>query len=212
MVTRRAFVGGLAASALAPTLPLAGGLGGAAWAADHTALLDRAKAALDRHASKITLRDRIAIADFGKHSSLPRFHLIDMASGAVRTFRCAHGKGSDMGHTGWLMNFSNTHGSLATSAGAYQTGNLYQGKYGRSIRLWGLEDTNSNALDRAIVMHEADYVSDSHVSAWGKLGRSDGCFVLPPAALDQVLGLLGPWRLLYADRAGVFLNGSKATY
>lgn len=201
MLGRREFIGALAASAALPS---------AAFAAEHKVLLGRAKAALDLHKDRVKLRDRIAIADFGKHSAVPRFHLVDLVSGNARTFLCAHGKGSDEGHTGWLMRFSNEHGSLASSSGAYQTGNLYEGKYGRSIRLWGLEPTNSNALDRAIVMHEAAYASEAHIGAFGKLGRSDGCFVLPPAALDEVLGLLGPWRLLYADRSGVFLNGSQA--
>lgn len=190
MLSRRAVVGGLVAGLVARPV----------YAADHDALLGRAKAALDRHSKRILLRDRIGIADFGKHSSFRRFHLVDLAAGTARSFFVAHGKGSDPEHSGWLQSFSNVHGSLATSAGAYQTGNLYEGKYGRSIRLWGLEPSNSNALDRAIVMHEAAYATEAHIGRWGKLGRSDGCFVLPSASLDQVLGLLGPWRLLYADR------------
>src|SRR3546814_16655006 len=76
-------------------------------------------------------------------------------SGRMTAHHVAHGRGSDPTHCGWLQNFSNEYESLATSRGAYVTGDFYNGKYGYSLRLSGLDPTNSNALGRAIVVHSA---------------------------------------------------------
>lgn len=164
-------------------------------------LLERARTALDRLHNQFALRDRVAIADFTVHSREHRFHIVDLFGGQVYSYLCAHGKGSDPEHSGFLQRFSNEEGSLATSRGAYMTGPMYEGIHGRSMRLVGLEVDNYNADPRAIVIHGADYVGENHLATWGKLGRSEGCFVLAPHMLPQVLGLLGPGRMLFADRA-----------
>jgi len=163
-------------------------------------LLDRAKAALDRHRDAFKLRDRVAVADFSMASRSLRFHIVDLIGGHTTSYLVAHGRGSDPEHSGWLQRFSNDHGSLATSDGAYRTETFYNGIHGQAMRLTGLDPVNSNAMDRAIVLHAADYVSENHIATWGKLGRSEGCFVFARHMLPQVLGLLGPGRLLYAGR------------
>jgi len=166
----------------------------------HAPLLDRAVAALDRHAGSIPLRDRIALADFSTASRELRFHIVDLIGGQWSSYLVAHGKGSDPEHSGWLQRFSNEYGSLATSEGAYLTGQIYEGVHGQSMRLLGLDPANNNAEPRAIVVHGADYVSEDHIATWGKLGRSEGCFAVARHMLPQVLGLLGPSRMIYADK------------
>jgi len=163
-------------------------------------MLDRARAALDRHQDSFDLRDRVALADFSKASRDFRFHIVDLIGGQTSSYLVAHGRGSDPEHSGWLRSFSNQPESMATSDGAYKTGEIYDGKHGVSMRLIGLDPTNNNADPRAIVIHSADYVSENHIATWGKLGRSEGCFVVAPHLIAQVLGLLGPGRLLYADK------------
>lgn len=120
-------------------------------------LVGGASLALARHESAIWSRDVIGIADFGVPSSVPRFHLVGLLSGTVTSLLVTHGRGSDPDHTGTLQSFSNLPGSLATSEGAYLTGELYQGIHGTSRRLIGLDPTNNNAMDRAIVIHSAPY-------------------------------------------------------
>ena len=94
-------------------------------------------------------------------------------------------------------------GSEATSRGAYLTCEWYKGKYGTSIRLEGMDGDNSNALDRAIVMHSAAYVDPAMAAHWGKIGRSEGCFAMAQADFNEALWHLSGGRLLYADRIGL---------
>ena len=142
----------------------------------------------------------MGIVDFSKPSREPRFFLVDVPSGVVTDYQVAHGRGSDPGHSGWLEYFSNVPGSEASSAGAYLTSNVYYGKYGRSLRLEGLDHTNSNALARAIVVHSAWYAEPEVAETRGKLGRSEGCFALSSLSLQYVLFRLGPGRMIYADK------------
>jgi L,D-transpeptidase catalytic domain len=168
--------------------------------AKYAPLLARAKAALDRHHSQFDLRDRVALADFSIASKDLRFHIVDLISGQSWSYLVAHGKGSDPEHTGYLQRFSNEMGSLATSAGTYKTGEMYDGVHGRAMRLIGLEPSNDLADPRAIVIHGAPYATEEHIAKWGKLGRSEGCFAVAPHMLWPVVTLLGPGRMLYADK------------
>jgi hypothetical protein len=164
-------------------------------------LLQRALAALDEHSRTIKARDRIALVDFTAPSSEARLHVLDVVSGKASRFLVAHGSGSDPEHTGYLKSFSNAFGSNASSQGAFLTDDYYVGKHGRSQRLIGLDATNSNALDRAIVVHSAWYANRDMIAAHGKLGRSQGCFAVGENKLDDVFGLLGQGRMIFAARA-----------
>jgi len=160
----------------------------------------RARASFDRHRSRIADGDIVGIADFTRASADPRFYLLDTHSGRVTRHLVSHGRGSDPAHTGFLHRFSNAFGSNASSDGGYLTGEYYHGRYGRSMRLRGLDPSNSNAYERAIVVHTAWYAEPDVVAQNGRLGRSEGCFALPHASLQEVLARLGPGRFLYADR------------
>ena len=80
------------------------------------------------------------------------------------------------------------------------TGDFYPGHYGRAMRVRGLDYSNSNAEARAIVVHSAWYAEPDVLASTGRLGRSEGCFALSYASLQEVLARLGPGRFLYADR------------
>jgi len=147
--------------------------------------------------------DLVGVADFGLPSSLPRLHFANLENGSVRSFLVAHGRGSDPEHDGFLKWFSNVEGSEATSRGAYITYEWYTGKYGTSIRLGGVDPDNSNALQRAIVIHPAWYAAPAMLDKWGKLGRSEGCFAMAPQDFNEALWHLSGGRLLYADRLGI---------
>ena len=162
----------------------------------------KARALLALHAKRNQIRhaDVIGIADFRRASREPRFFILDLRNGMVTSHLCAHGRGSDPAHSGWLEYFSNTVGSEATSSGAYVTGDTYFGKYGHSLRLTGLDHTNNNAEARAIVVHSAWYAEPEVIAQHGKLGRSEGCFALPGVSHAETMTRLGSGRLLYADK------------
>ncbi len=168
--------------------------------AANPALLDRARAALARHAGLIANPDRIGLVDFAKASRDVRMTILHLGSNQGVEMLVAHGRGSDPEHLGWLSSFSNEHGSLASSRGAYLTGVRYVGVHGDAQRLIGLDPENSNAEARAIVIHGADYVSEDLIQSQSKLGRSEGCFALRRDDVALALALLGEGTLIYADR------------
>ncbi len=163
-------------------------------------LVDRARQEMERVSGRLWRRDKVGIVDFGLRSSQPRLFVVDMLGGTVRPYLVAHGRGSDPQHDGWLKSFSGTPGSLATSRGAYLTMEWYNGKYGSSMRLEGLDPDNHTAFDRAIVVHEAWYAAPDMIGKWGKLGRSEGCFAVPPGLNKDMLYHLGGGRLIFADK------------
>ena len=163
-------------------------------------LLEIARRELQRAGTKVWRHDIVGIADFARPSTLPRFHFVNLEAGTIKSFLVSHGRGSDPAHSGFLQAFSNVPGSEATSRGAYLTCEWYKGKYGTSVRLDGLDPDNSNALDRAIVMHPADYAREDYIARFGRLGRSEGCFAMSPAHFNEALWNLSGGRLLFADR------------
>jgi len=206
-VDRRTFLG--SAALAAGTLAMPRTLAAQPVTSDARArrVLEVAKREVERAGDVLWRRDIAGIADFGVHSGKPRFHFANLENGTVRSFLVAHGLGSDPEHDGWLNGYSNQVGSNATSRGSYITWEWYKGKYGTSIRLGGLAPDNSNALDRAIVMHPADYATEAHVEKWGKLGRSNGCFAMAPDDFREALWHLSGGRLLYADSLGIGADG-----
>lgn len=120
----------------------------------------------------------LAIVDLSQPSINKRLYVIDLLKRKLlfRTY-VAHGRNSgDL----FAQKFSNEVSSLQSSLGFYQTLGTYQGKHGLSLKLKGLENGfNTNALDRAVVMHGADYVSEDFIRKIGRLGRSFGCPAVP---------------------------------
>jgi hypothetical protein len=130
---------------------------------------------------KVKRRDLLTVIDYSLPSSQPRLFVFDLEARRL-LFRelVAHGKNSGGDSANY---FSNSPGSLATSLGLFVTADTYVGSNGYSLRLKGLEEgVNDMAMDRAIVMHGASYVSRAAIKAMGRLGRSWGC----PAVRKEV--------------------------
>ena len=181
-----------------PLAPLAASPAPSAPAGINPQLFARAKAALDQH--RIRARDYMGVVDFSLPSSDARFHVVDLRSGEVESFRVAHGSGSDPHHNGFLERFSNDFGSYASSNGTYTTGEYYHGKYGLSMKTHGLDWSNNNAEPRAIVIHNAWYAEPNVLAAHGKLGRSQGCFAFSREDQWPVMRKLAGGRMIYADK------------
>lgn len=150
--------------------------------------------------SVITDTTKLTIIDFSKASTEKRFFLIDLKEKKLlfNTY-VAHGRNSG---NNFADKFSNTEGSLQSSLGFFVTSKTYYGKHGYSMRLKGMEKMfNSNAEERAIVVHGADYVSESFIKKYGRLGRSWGCPALSRDISSDVINLIkdGTCLFIYSD-------------
>ncbi|MBX0335445.1 murein L,D-transpeptidase catalytic domain family protein [Pontibacter sp. HSC-14F20] len=156
----------------------------------------------------------LTVVDFTKPSNLKRMWIIDLdANKVLYNNLVAHGR-----NTGNVRaeKFSNEPNSNMSSMGFYLTNKTYYGKHGLSLRLSGMDEQyNSNAMERAIVLHGADYVSDNFVKQYGRLGRSLGCPAVPRAISADVIELIKDNTVLYihsADKAYTsdYLNTERA--
>lgn len=140
---------------------------------------------------------QVAIIDYDMPSSSKRLWVVDPRDpGLALNEWVAHGSGS-----GNLVAevFSNTRDSHQTSLGVFRGAEVYQGKYGKSLRLDGLEPGfNDAARDRAIVVHEAWYAEPSMIAKTGRLGRSQGCPAVRPEAMPRVRAALADGGMLFA--------------
>ena len=159
-----------------------------------SALLRKALEYYEANQAKIKNKRYVVVIDFSKHNSKKRFFLIDMDSGDVVGYLTAHGKNSDPDFDGYATKFSNTPDSLMSSVGFYLTAETYYGEHGYSLRLDGLSSTNSNARSRAIVIHGAEYVTDTPL-----IGRSYGCPALDMDYYTEVISMIKGGALIYAQ-------------
>lgn len=155
--------------------------------------LAKALAYYDLYYNKITNKNYVTVIDFTQKSTNKRMYVINMKTGKVTRYLTSHGKGSDPNHTGMATRFSNTPNSNMSSLGMYVTGSEYQGKYGRSMRLHGLEKTNDKAYQRAIVVHPAWYVD----AKYSPIGRSLGCPAVEHKYINTVVEQLKGGSVYY---------------
>lgn len=146
-----------------------------------------------KNADRIKNKRYVTIINMSEHSSHKRWVLFDLASGNIEKYLTTHGKNSDPDNDGYATEFSNTIDSLQTSLGFYLTLAPYEGKYGYSMRLRGLEITNNNAEKRAIVVHPASYVQE----AFNYAGRSWGCPALDAGISASVISRIHSGSLFY---------------
>lgn len=159
-------------------------------------LYDRAVNFYQSRAASFSNKRFLTIVDFSHHSSRRRFFLFDLATGNVSRHLVSHGKNSDRNNDGIATDFSNATNSNKSSLGFYQTLGTYRGSNGYSLRLRGLESTNSNAERRAIVIHPARYVNE----AKGKAGRSWGCPALDPKVAASIINRIKGGSILLIGR------------
>lgn len=124
---------------------------------------------------------RLAVIDYSRPSTEPRLWVFDLPRNELMYEELvSHGRGSG---DAMATTFSNVPESYQSSLGLFRTMNSYYGRNGYSLRLEGLEaGVNDLAYQRAIVIHGADYVSESFIEQTGRLGRSHGC----PAVRQEI--------------------------
>lgn len=128
--------------------------------------------------NKIEKQNIITIVDFSKPSNVERLFVIDIKNKKlIHKSLCAHGKNTG---ENYATSFSNDMQSFQSSLGVFIANETYIGTKGFSLKLDGQEEgINSNARERGIVIHGANYVSYDFIQKNGRLGRSQGCPALP---------------------------------
>ena len=151
----------------------------------------------------------LTICDFSLSSTEKRLWVIDLnEKKVVFNSLVAHGK-----NTGeeFATKFSNTESSLQSSMGFFITETTYNGANGYSLKLIGMDEGfNDAALQRAIVMHGADYVSEEFIKNQKRLGSSWGCPAVPKALAEPIINTIKGKNCLfiyYPDSS--YLSGSQ---
>ncbi|MCW2120254.1 murein L,D-transpeptidase catalytic domain family protein [Flavobacterium sp. 7A] len=131
-------------------------------------------------------RNILTLIDFSLSSNKERLWVIDLDTNTIMfNSLVAHGRNSG---DEYAADFSNRPESFKSSLGFYATAEIYTGKHGMSLRLDGLEKgLNDNARERAVVIHGADYVSNSFIKNNKRLGRSLGCPAIPVELTNKII-------------------------
>jgi len=135
------------------------------------------------------------LIDYSKPSFRKRLWLLAEKKVILNTY-VSHGKNSGLIYA---RDFSNTENSLKSCTGRFITSEIYYGDHGLSMRVIGLDSTNSNAFKRDIVFHSAEYATKRFLLSNGYLGRSHGCFVTSPKDNKKIIDFArnnGPLTLI----------------
>lgn len=153
---------------------------------------ERAEEALEYCKENGYNTDCCLLVDYGRHSGRVRFFLWDFEKEKpVLKCLCAHGYGK--GSTARKPVFSNEPGSFCSSLGHYKVGKektMSKPKGRKALLLYGKDKTNSNALQRGILIHP---VSLPNFSIWPLMipvkvhkvlghkirPKSEGCITIP---------------------------------
>lgn len=131
----------------------------------------------------------LTLVDFSLSSNSKRLWVIDLDKKII-LFQTLVAHGRNTGEE-FAQVFSNQAESFKSSVGFYATGEIYDGKHGMSLKLDGLErGLNDKARERAVVMHGADYVSESFIKQNKRLGRSQGCPALPVEMNAKIINVI----------------------
>lgn len=142
-------------------------------------------------------QDILSFIDYSLSSNTRRFWVIDLREVKVLYHELvAHGRNTG---SEFARKFSNKANSFQTSLGFFITGEIYNGKHELSVKMNGMERMyNSNALDRGIVIHGADYVSQDYIAENQRLGRSLGCPAVRQEVIESLSSVISGGTCIFA--------------
>jgi hypothetical protein len=112
----------------------------------------------------------LVVADLTQSSNKKRMYQVDLETGEVKKYTTSHGRGYSNAK-GCAHVFGNRPNSFLSSGGGFVTGRIrdFKGKHNGALSLYGVEESNSNAYGRGVILHGASYVDDDQA------GRTLGC-------------------------------------
>ena len=127
---------------------------------------------------------RCFLIDMRIPSGEKRFYVYNLEKDSVEASGLVtHGSG--VNNPGNTPVFSNMPNSNCTSLGKYMVGKPYQGRFGLAYKLYGLENTNSKAFERFVVLHSHECVPNDEVAPQ-VICESWGCPTVAPAFLTKL--------------------------
>jgi hypothetical protein len=131
-------------------------------------------------------KNYVVFIDYSKPISEERLYVIDIkTSETILTTKVAHGINSGKEYA---TDFSNVNESLKSSLGVYVTQETYYGHFGYSLRVNGLDKTNSNARYRKIIFHSNNKMR----TKW-----SWGCFSTDEKINKKLINMIKDGCLVY---------------
>lgn len=164
---------------------------------------ERAEEALEYCKENGYSTDYCLLVDYGRHSGRVRFFVWDFEKDKpVLKSLCAHGYGK--GSTARKPVFSNETGSSCSSLGHYSVGKektMGKPKGRKALLQYGKDKTNSNALQRGILIHPVSLPNFSiyplliPVKVHKVLGhkirpKSEGCITIPFRKYEKVSNIV----------------------
>lgn len=149
-----------------------------------TSIVDKAIAIQKQY--KVTNDKYVVMVDYSKSIDEERLYIVNTKTGKIEmTSIVSHGVNSGKEYA---TDFSNVIGSYKSSLGAYLTEQTYNGYYGYSLIVKGLDKTNSNAKKRKIIFHSTKKMK----TKW-----SWGCFSLPEKNNKKIIDMIKGGCLVY---------------
>jgi hypothetical protein len=150
-----------------------------------------------KNEGKLGQKNIVSFIDFTQKSTEKRFYTVDLDELKVKFHSLvSHGKNTGENEAKFFSNIPNSNQS---SLGFYVTGETYVGSKGYSLRLDGVEGSiNNNMRNRAVVMHDAEYVSEAWIKRYGRIGRSQGCPALPKDIAKKVIDTIKEKTAIFA--------------
>ncbi|MEK2690080.1 murein L,D-transpeptidase catalytic domain family protein [Bdellovibrio sp. GT3] len=148
----------------------------------------------DYNVGRIPNTKSAVIVDYTQSSVQKRLLFLKFDTGTIERTYVSHGINSGVLET---RSFSNLIDTWKSSLGFYFAKGSYNSwKNGPSLKLEGIDRSNSNAKDRLIVLHGAKYVSEDFILRNGRLGWSQGCFAVQPEVLQPIINALQSGSLI----------------
>jgi len=154
----------------------------------HKNIFDAAKASQKKYLRYVKNKRYIGIVNYNIPYTRERFWIYDIKQNKV-IFRS---RVSHAYHSGkrYAYKFSNKPNSYLSPKGSFVTLNTFDGTYGYSMRIKGLErGINDNSLKRGIIFHPANGMT-----------HSGGCFMLPDLIAEETFDKIKNGTLIYVHR------------
>ena len=153
----------------------------------YASLYDGTEKLKEYAASSGSNTDYAIIINLGIKSGKKRFFVIDFSTNTiVKSGIVAEGSGDV--YSSYEKRYSNEIGSMASSLGIYKIGKRIKSNVNYSYRLYGMQESNSNAFKRSMMLQGSEDIPYDEISL--PLLKTDGSLSLSARLLKEISPML----------------------